>query len=395
LAVNANAALSRDRAGSGASTAGQTSTGVGASLSWELDLWGRVRESKNAAQHRLLASTADADAARLSIIGEIADTALALRACNLTLEIRDRDIASRQAELTITRARLAFGNVAPVVVATVSSNLASAQTDRITQLETCQRLVNAQVALSGLEASAIRQLFPQNASATSPAAAGEADVDTQMPEPPAFAPALPATVLLGHPMVIAAEREVAARWSEIGVARADQLPRIDLTAVLTQQWIRAAGTTASYLGRSAEAGLTAPLFDGGAGAANVRGAQARYREALARLDFTVRAAVRNIEDALAAQQSAVGRKETSAEALRSAQFTLNANVARLRVGAIAQLELEESRRQFNRAQENAIAAAADGARAWVALVRQTGAPWDAISTVPSASVKLSEGGGQP
>ena len=52
---------------------------------------------------------------------------------------------------------------------------------------------------------------------------------------PEFTPALPASVLLAHPLVIAAERESAARWSEIAVARADRLPRIDLAAALSQQ----------------------------------------------------------------------------------------------------------------------------------------------------------------
>src|SRR3546814_6115051 len=66
------------------------------------------------------------------------------------------------------------------------------------------------------------------------------DVDSGaiIPEPPPLTLALPATILLGHPNVVAAEREAAARWAEIGVARADRLPRIDLVGLLTGNWIR-------------------------------------------------------------------------------------------------------------------------------------------------------------
>jgi NodT family efflux transporter outer membrane factor (OMF) lipoprotein len=368
IGLDAGVSRQRDRSGPGGGTTSQSSAGIGAGLSWELDLWGRVRENASAARSRLAARTADADTARLAIIGDIADTALALRACNLTLDIRDRDIASREAELSVTRTRLSLGDLAPVAVAAAESNLASARTERALQEETCRRLVDALVALSGVDAANIRRLVAKGATA-----------GAQIAEPPAFVPALPAVVLLEHPSVIAAEREVAARWSEIAVSRTERLPRIDLAAALSQQWIRALGSSASYVAGSIGAGLVAPIFDGGAGAANVHGAEADYREALARLDGAVRAAVRDIEDGLAAQQSAATRIETSAAALEAARFTLDANTARWRAGSIAQIELEDSRRQLNRAEESAIAAAADRARAWVALVRRTGGRWNAAS----------------
>jgi multidrug efflux system outer membrane protein len=200
---------------------------------------------------------------------------------------------------------------------------------------------------------------------------GNDDLAAQMPSAPAIVPDLPATVLLTQPSVVAAEREVAARWSEIAVARAERLPRLDLTAVLTGQWIRAFGSTDSFVTGSAGLGLSAPLFDGGAGAAGVVRADASYREAVATLDATIRQAVRDIEDGLAAQDSAVRRADVSRSALSAARFTLRANEARRRAGSIGAYELEDSRRQLNRAQESAIVAARDRAQAWVELVRRT------------------------
>lgn len=398
VGVEGGVSIARDRAGSGNATTSQTSASIGPRLSWELDLWGRVRESATAAGHRLTARNADAEAARLAVIGDIGDTALALRACYLTLALRDRDIASRETELKIAKARLSLGAIAPATVAGAESTLASARTDRIGQAESCHYRVNALVALSGLETSAINQLIPQELQAVASSGVDQPDIAKPVAKPPAFVPALPAPVLRRHPSVVSAEREVAARWSEIAVARAERLPRIDLVAVLTGQWISALGTDDSFVSSSLGAAISGPIFDGGAGKANVRGAEAAYREAVAGLVLTIRSAIRDIEDALVAQKSAEARVATSADAVAAAKFTLRADEARWRAGAIARYELEESRRQFNRAQESRVLASSDLARAWVALVRRTGPAWPAEDApnhgadVPSAVIPQKVGG---
>jgi outer membrane protein, multidrug efflux system len=370
--ANGNVTQSQDRNASGGGTMRQTTGGLGATLTWELDLWGRIRESRVAAESRLSARTADAQAILLTIAGDIADTALALKTCKLVLEIRDRDIRSREIELGIFRTRLAFGQVAPIAIATAQSNLALVRTQRITQEEACLRLVNALVALTGLDARSIDALLPPPG-----AAAVSEDPAASIAQPPPFVPALPATVLMGHPGVVAAEREVAARWSQIAMARAERLPRINLTAILTGQWISAFGSTDTYASGSAGAAFSMPVFDGGAGAARVGESAAAYREAEARLILTVRAAVRDVEDALTAQQSAIARQQSAREAVDAASTTLTANTARFDAGSIAQFELEESRRQFNAAKEGEVVAAFDRARAWVSLVRRTGPSWNA------------------
>lgn len=358
-----------------------TAASISPSLSWEIDLWGRVRHTAAAASSRLNARTADARAARLSIEAQIASGVLRLRACNYSLRIRAEDIASRRTELDLMRRRLSFGNVAPVEVATARSNLASAETDRISQQETCTREVDALVEISGVDGSTIRSLLPEPPPpgadpGGASAAALEAERMTVIPAAPPIQPVLPATVLLNHPGVVAAQREADARWSEIGVAKAERMPRIDLVAILTGQWIRALGTTSSYTTWSAGPQLSGTLFDAGAGAANVRNAEARYREAVATLEGAVRAAIREIEDGLAAQQSAEQRVATSREAVAAARFALTADEARRRAGSISQFELEASRRQFNQAQESAIAAARDRSTAWVELIRASGNAFD-------------------
>jgi NodT family efflux transporter outer membrane factor (OMF) lipoprotein len=348
------------------------SASIGPSLSWELDLWGRLRESTEAARRRLDARNADAQGTRLSLAAQIADDVLTLRACNYSLQVRDDDIASRDTELDLMRRRLAVGNVAPVDEANASSNLANARTNRISQQERCTRTVDALVALGGLDAASVREWIARPLPPAASQTIGAADTTMLMPSPPPYQAALPADVLLGHPSVISAEREAAASWAEIGVARANRLPQINLAAMLTGQWLSAFGQSAHFDTWSVGANLSAPLFDGGSGAANVRGAEARYQQAVASLRSTVRTTVQNIEDALAAQQSAEQRLVTTQQATAAARFGLRANEARWKAGAISRFELEDTRRVYNSAQESAIAAARDRAQAWVDLVRASG-----------------------
>ncbi|WP_217990220.1 efflux transporter outer membrane subunit [Pseudomonas indica] len=380
--LDGNGALSRGKSQSqagGTDTINATSGSLGTSLSWELDLWGRARATEEAARSRLDARNADAEEARLSLVARIADGVVALRACNYSLAIRDQDIGSRETELSLIRQRLAVGNVARVEEASALSALASARTNRLSQEETCMTLVDALVALSGREATTIRRLMsrpplPFGGASTASAIGQQHEAAGIVPTAPPARPDLPATVLLQHPAVRSAERELAASYAEIGVARAERLPRVDLSALLTGQWIRTLGSTIHFDTWSAGAAASVPIFDAGLGAANVDGAEARYRVALAGLASTLRTAMRDVEDSLAALSSAEQRADTSRQAADAAAVALRANEARYRAGAISLFELEGSRRQFNGAQESAIAAASDRARSWVSLMRATGNP---------------------
>lgn len=368
IAVARTASIDTDGAAPRVSGLRTTTASIGPRLSWEIDLWGRLREQTRAARSRLDARNADAADTRLSVAAQIADAILMLRACRLSLSIRDADIVSRRNELEIARARLAFGNIAPADVAATDTNFATARTNRIATDAACRRTTNIVVALTGRSFAEVEALIavPWHMPG------GRDDLLASMPIAPFAVPGLPATVLLRHPGVVAAEREVAARWSETAVSRAERLPRLNLGAMLSGQWLGALGSSIDYSSWSASLGLTVPLFDGGSGAARIRLSQGRYREAVAALDRRLRSAAQDIEDALVDQQSAVERANTAQEAVVAARFTLRANEARWRAGAIAAFQLENSRRDFNAAQEGAVEATRDRARAWVRLIRTTG-----------------------
>ena len=338
-----------------------SSAAIGPAFNWEIDLFGRIRHSVDAAQSRIDARTADAATARLSLAADAVGGVLSLRACESARAVLADDIASREKTLALTRLKLAAGFVPPVDEARAIAGIATVRTNLAAQQEQCARQVNALAALTGKDAATVRkQVF------------GAETAAAFMPLAPASAPELPATVLARHPNVISADREAVAAWEEIGVARANRLPRLNLAAILTGQWILAAGSSLDFTTWSVGPVLTGTVFDGGAGAANVSAAEARYRRAVASLQGTLRSTAQDVENALAAQASAQARTVSAGEAVASARTTLQASEGQWQAGAISLFELEDSRRQFASAQDAEISARRDQAQAWVALVKATG-----------------------
>ncbi|MFH7343650.1 efflux transporter outer membrane subunit [Pseudomonas syringae pv. tagetis] len=350
---------------SSSTTALSSSASAGPTFSWEIDLFGRVRESVEASRSLLDARTADAASTRLTLATDVADNVLILRACENSRRVLNEDIASREKTLELTRLRLRSGFAAAADEARILSGLATSRTNLADQQEQCARQVNALVALTGESPEKIRNLI----GIASPV--GNSD-PVFMPQAPAAAPVMPAIVLAQHPDLISAEREVAAAWADIAVARADRLPKIDLTAALTGQWIRAGGSSLDFNTWSLGPGLTGTLFDGGAGAANVSVAEARYRRAVATLQSTLRTTVQDVENAIAAQASAKSRVASTSDGVIAARMTLKASDDQWKVGAVSLFELEDSRRQFASAQDAEISARRDQAQAWISLIKATG-----------------------
>lgn len=367
--INGNAtrarSLNTDSPGGGTTLSTQRS--VGLSLSWEIDLFGRVQNSVDAGTLRLQARDADAKAARLALTSQIGDLVLSHRACTLSAVVLRFDIDSREKTLALTRRRLDTGFVAPIEEARAQSGLTAARNALATRNETCARHLNALVAVTGQPRSTVQAVVALDTKAVS-----VSDLVAAIPPPPAVQLALPATVLMAHPAVVAAEREVAAAWSDVAVARAERLPRLDLGAALSGQWLRAAGQSLSETAWSLGPAFDGPLIDGGRGAANVAAALARYRAAQAHLRLAVRAAAQDVENAMAAIESATQRRRITLDAVTAARQVLDAIQARWDVGAVSLFEVEDARRQLAEAQDSAISAAHDSSRAWVALVRASG-----------------------
>jgi len=256
---------------------------IGATASWEPDLFGRIDLQVSAARADAEASAADVAALRLSLHAEVAHDLLAVRALDAEQTLLARALADAQALLELTRSRLAAGTASELDVDQSEQELQSLQAQLVDLAATRTALVDALATLTGRAAAG----FVVDA----------ARFEDRVPE---TAPGLPSALLQRRPDIAAAARRVDATNARAGLAQRAWFPDIVLSL--------AAGFESTALGPllalpsrswAVGPGVTLPLFDGGrrrAGqaqaAADVDAAAAGYRE-------TVISAVNEVETQLA------------------------------------------------------------------------------------------------
>lgn len=360
----AQGSLGGSRGNSSSTTGAPQTVGTASlNLSWELDLFGRLAANSAAAQARLDARSADARATRLSLQASLASTVLGRRACGELLAAQVQDVGSREATLALTERKLAAGLAPEVDRSRVQSGLAEARGQvAATQLQ-CRQLSHSLVALSTLPWREVDVLFA---------------TPTPLPAPPPLALNLPATVLATHPSLQTAVKTADAAYEDLGAARAARLPSLSLSALLGRQWIGLGGSTLGLNQWSLGASLAGAVLDGGAGAANVDAARARYAQALAQLQSTLLTTVQEVEDALSQLASAQARDEQAQAGVAAAQRLFDATDANWRAGRTSLFELEDARRTLQSARSSLITARRDRAQAWVALVKASGLGWTGV-----------------
>jgi NodT family efflux transporter outer membrane factor (OMF) lipoprotein len=210
----------------------------------------------------------------------------------------------------------------------------------------------------------------------------------RIPAPPdAGAPEVPAQVLSQRPDVSSAECAVAGASADIGVAVASRLPSLTLAGSIGINAFRISGQSLTTKSWSFGPSVSLPVFDGGAGAARVETARARYDQALAGYRAKVRQAVQEVEDALVRLDAADRRLDAATVADAQYAKVLEAASARYRLGAGSLLQLEDVRRTTLSASQSLAAVQLERAQAWVALYKAVGGGWrdDAGVAIPSTT----------
>lgn len=256
---------------------------VGLQASYELDVWGRVRDTARAARDRAQASAGDLAAASLSLHAEAAVDYLTLRGVDNELVVLDDTIASYQKALNLTQARFKAGYAAEPDVAAAEASLELTRTQAAEMRLNREKLEHAIAILTG-QAPAAFSIASH---------AYHTDV-------PAVADVLPGELLQRRPDIAAAERRVEAANYDIGAARAAFFPTFSLSALIGQQ----ASTQASLASAAATTwalGATSLLniFDGGRRRSESSRAHAAFDEAAANYRQTVLNAYGEVEDNLA------------------------------------------------------------------------------------------------
>lgn len=327
--VNATADISRNQVSAtrplatSGSAARYSSEDVGAVFSYEVDLWGRVRNSIAAGRGNAEAAAADYQSIRLALQASLATTYLALRGLDDEIDLLQRTIAADQRAYDLTKIRHQGG---------IASGLDENRS--LTQLASAKAQVNDLMAQRATTEHAVAVLVGVVPSAMTIAARAKA---VQVPP---ISLASPSVLLQRRPDVAAAERRMYAANAQIGVAKAAFFPSISF------------GGSAGYLTTGSNL-LNAPnafwalgpassllnLFDGGRRRAITRGAQAAFDEAAAHYRETVLTAFQDVEDALAKLRNLQAEVQNQHEAARAAQATLDLALIRYHDGAATYLDV--------------------------------------------------------
>ena len=292
-------------------------------VSYEPDVWGRVRRTVEAARANAQASAADLESVRLSLQAELAADYLQLRTLDAEEQLLRHTVASFEKALELTQNRYRGG---------VSSAVDVAQAQ--TQLETTRaQAVDLQVQRAQLE-HAIAMLTGQPAPSFT-----MADQPWTTP-PPTVPPGLPSELLERRPDIAGAERRVSAANAQIGVARAAYFPNITLTATGGFESTSISNWLSGPSGFAA-AGISAiaTIFDVGRRRALNEQAQAGFDQATADYRQTILTAFQEVEDNLAALRILEREAATQNAAVVAAQHSLELSNNRYRGGVSSYLEV--------------------------------------------------------
>jgi NodT family efflux transporter outer membrane factor (OMF) lipoprotein len=351
---------------SGADTS-VTYTQAGFSLGWELDVWGRLRRLSEAARAQYLATNEARHGVMTTLVADVTETYLALRALDYELEIakRTRDVATDSVRLTDVRRT---GGVASALDVRQAEQLLFIATGQIAGLE--REIARAENALSLL----LGQL-PGDIPRGEPLAAFEV--------PPSVPAGLPSALLERRPDIRQAEQELIAANAQIGAAKAEYFPRISLTGFLGVQ-SRALSdllTGSSVLG-SATVGAAAPIFNAGRTRNNVELAEAIQREALVNYQRVIYTAFRDVADALAAYTN-TSRQRTEQERLVAAlRNATQLSTERYQGGLESYLPVLDAQRNLFQGELELAALQQRELAAIVQLYRALGGGWSADATEP-------------
>jgi NodT family efflux transporter outer membrane factor (OMF) lipoprotein len=332
-----------------------------ADFSYELDVWGRVRNAVTSAKASQQASAADLAALNLAIHAELATDYFALRADDAQQLLLDKTVADYAHSLQLTENLFKGGGAAAADVDQAQAQLETARTQAADI-----RLQRAQ------SEHAIAVLLAENPS-TFHAPANPLPPDVA---PPPIDPGLPSSLLERRPDVAAAERRVAAANAQIGVARAAYFPVFSLTAAAgfdstsSSNWLNAP----SRLWSVGPAGVLT-VFDAGRHRAQTAQAKAAYDEQVADYRGAVLTAYQEVEDNLAALRQLQQESVSEAAAVTATGKALQQAQYRYKAGLVTYLEVATNETASLQAQLSNVTIQLHRMNASVLLVKALGGGW--------------------
>jgi NodT family efflux transporter outer membrane factor (OMF) lipoprotein len=331
--------------------------------SYEVDVWGRVRKTVEAARANAQASAADLENVRLSLHAELASDYFQMRALDAEERLLNSTVAAYEKALELTRNRYSGGIASQVDVAQAETQLETTRAQAVDLGVQRAQFEHAIAVLTGQPASSF-------ALAVSPLASA----------PPVVPVGLPSELLERRPDVAGNERRMAAANAQIGIARAAYFPTISLGA---SGGFESTSITSWFNGPSgfitAGASAIETVFDAGRRRAVSDQARAAYDQSVANYRGTVLSAFQEVEDNLAALRLLEDEAKTQDAAVASAQHSLLLSTNRYKGGVATYLEVITAQSIALTDQRVAVEIAGRRMTASVSLIKALGGGWKATN----------------
>ncbi|QWT19195.1 efflux transporter outer membrane subunit [Bacillus sp. NP157] len=363
--LNANAARNRESdtkpLRGATSPAYYNSYTIGGQLDYEVDLWGRVRDTVTAGTAEQAAAQGDLAQAQLSLQAQLADSYLQLNGQDRQIKVLSESIDAFSKALQLTQSRHEGGIASGLDVARAQTQVSNAKS-QLTQAQAQRAVVlHAIAVLVGDSASSFTLETKDDAMKV-----------------PTIPLEVPSALLQRRPDVAAAERRTAAANARVGVARSAFFPQITLDGQggwQSDQW----GGIASAPNRFWAIGPTVLLnvFDGGRRKAAVESAKAATDEAGAKYRDVVLNAFAQVEDNLTLLRDLGSALTDQRAAADAAQRSVDLSLNRYREGAVGYLDVVQAQTSALDARRSVIDLETRQLRASVALIRALGGGWQA------------------
>ncbi|HYR33722.1 MAG TPA: efflux transporter outer membrane subunit [Burkholderiales bacterium] len=303
-------------------------------VSWEVDLFGRLRSTASAAAADLQASEAAREGVRLTLAAEVAKSYFALRALDEQIAMTNRNVNLREDALGLQRRRFERGVISEYDLRQLEAETASVRA----QLPPLERSRDQ-------EEAALTVLLGRSPKLIYEAGVSRAQIFDQSLHAAVLPAGLPSELLLRRPDLVEAERRLAAADARVAAARADMFPSISLTGLAGRE---SADLSNLFTGPAGiylfVASISQPIFAGGRLQARTEAARARERAVLAQYQKSIQNAFSEVRTALAGQTRS--RESFEAESAREQALAQTLRLAQLRYqnGIASQLDVIDAER---------------------------------------------------
>lgn len=352
-----------------AKTSGETYTGqpqtryrsssINLGLNYEIDLWGRVRNSVLAANENLNASKFDYDSARLSLSSSVAKSYFALVSLNMQEAVLKETLKTYEDTLALRKTQLDLGGINEMTYLQSKAEVERAKTSLTSVLNSKSQALTSLAILTGKSNDEILK--------------GAVASAQNLPSSPEIKAGISSDVLLRRSDVAKALADLKATNALVGVARAQYFPTLSLTGLFgfaSDEFDRIFMGSASVW--SLGANLTQKIFDFGRTKNNVRVAETNEQIAAITYEATVRSALGEVRDALISRQNAKLSLDQVKNLLQSQQKIYSLAKDQYNAGYIGHLELLDAERSLLQAKLQDVSAKLDEVDSAVEVYRALG-----------------------